>query len=117
VIYANLDELKLLQVVNNLVSNAIKFSPDDSTVVINVEERVEDVIFSVKDVGVGIPESLQSLIFDRKTVAARTGLEGEKSIGLGLSITKILVDRMGGRIWFDSIPGHGSTFYFTLPKN
>jgi two-component system, OmpR family, sensor histidine kinase VicK len=117
VIYANLDDLKLLQVVNNLVSNAIKFSPDDSTVVLKVEERSEDVIFSVQDMGIGIPESLQPLIFDRRTAAARTGLEGERSIGLGLFISKTLVDRMGGRIWFDSIPGHGSTFYFTLPKN
>jgi two-component system sensor histidine kinase VicK len=115
-IYINTDEVKLLQVVNNLTSNSIKFTPDDKPIVINVQEQQEYVIVSVEDHGIGIPDQLKPFVFDRKGGAGRTGLNGERSIGMGLSICKNLVQLLRGEMWFESSEGTGSIFYFRLPK-
>lgn len=116
-IYGFIDDVKLLQVVNNYLSNAIKFSPPDKPITINIHDTDYEVIISVKDEGIGIPEELHSFVFDRNAGAGRTGLNGEKSIGLGLSICKHLIELMGGSVWFESQEGVGSTFYLSLPKN
>jgi two-component system sensor histidine kinase VicK len=110
------DEIKLLQVVNNLVSNAIKFSDPHSPITISIFENATEVIVSVTDTGVGIPDSLKPLIFERQLATGRTGQNGEKSIGLGLSICKNLIHLLKGRIWFESKEGEGSVFSFSLPK-
>jgi two-component system, OmpR family, sensor histidine kinase VicK len=115
-IYINTDEVKLLQVVNNLTSNAIKFTPVKNEISISIEEQDTEVIVSVSDKGIGIPYNLQPFIFDRHGLAGRTGLNGEKSKGLGLSICKSLVGLLGGEMWFVSEEGQGSIFYFRLPK-
>jgi two-component system, OmpR family, sensor histidine kinase VicK len=115
-IYINTDEVKLLQVVNNLTSNAVKFTPPGSPISIEIEEKSREVIISVKDHGIGIPLALQPFVFERQSVAGRTGLNGEKSNGMGLSICKNLVQLMGGKIWFESNEGAGSTFYCKLPR-
>lgn len=110
------DEVKLLQIVNNLLSNAIKFTQADRLINIRIQETNSNVIVSIEDQGIGIPVELQPFIFDPNKGAGRTGLNGEKSIGLGLSICKNLTERLSGEIWFDSIEGKGSTFYLMLPK-
>jgi two-component system sensor histidine kinase VicK len=114
--YINTDEVKLLQVVNNFTSNAIKFSSPEKPIVIGISETTAYVTVWVKDSGIGIPEKLKPLIFQNQFGMGRRGLNGEQSIGLGLSIASNLIQLMDGKIWFESYEGEGSTFYFSLPK-
>jgi two-component system sensor histidine kinase VicK len=116
-LHVNTDEVKLLQIVNNFTSNAIKFSRPDDPITIKIVDAQDEVTVSVTDVGIGIPEHLKPLIFESQFGAGRTGLNGEKSIGLGLSICKNLSEILNGKIWFDSTQDVGSTFYLSLPKN
>jgi two-component system, OmpR family, sensor histidine kinase VicK len=110
------DEVKFLQLMNILISNAIKFTAHGGTISIHIQEQAENIVIQISDDGIGIPESLQPFLFDYNTVAGRVGLEGETSSGIGLSIAKKLVNLMGGSIWFDSKEGAGSNFYISLPK-
>jgi len=116
-LYVNVDDIKLLQIVNNFTSNAIKFSPTESPITIRVSGTEADFTVSVEDRGIGIPDTLRPFIFERRLGGGRRGLNGENSIGLGLSICYNLIQLMNGKIWFDSEEGKGSTFYFTLPKS
>lgn len=116
-IYVNTDEFKLLQVINNLLSNAIKFTKEENKISIDIKENDEEVIYSVSDQGIGIPEAMTPFIFDRKSRAGRAGLNGEKSIGIGLHISKKIVELMHGKIWFETIENKGSTFHFAIPKD
>jgi signal transduction histidine kinase len=107
------DSNRILQVLNNLVGNAIKFSEPGRSIRVRVEPRADEVCFSVTDSGPGIPEANLPYIFDRFTRASKSARLGT---GLGLSIAKGIVDAHGGRIWAESGAGVGSTFYFTLPR-
>lgn len=107
---------KIWRVISNLIINAIKFSPVGTDIKINVEQQTNDVIISVSDDGIGIPEEMRSNVFNMFTEAKRPGTMGEKSFGLGLSICKQIVDAHGGKIWFDDKPGGGTTFYVQLHK-
>jgi len=109
------DQEKLWRVMNNLVMNAIKFSPAGSE--INIDARVLDneVVISVKDNGMGIPPQLQQKIFDPFTSARRQGTEGEQPFGLGLYISKQIIEAHGGRIWMESVEGGGTVFFVALP--
>ncbi|MDR3680297.1 MAG: tetratricopeptide repeat-containing sensor histidine kinase [Flavipsychrobacter sp.] len=106
---------KLWRVVSNLIANAIKFSPNNSTISVQLIEKPENVVISVKDHGIGIPEKMRDKIFDMFTEAKRSGTSGEQSFGLGLAISKQIVEAHGGRIWFESKTGDGTTFYVELP--
>jgi two-component system sensor histidine kinase VicK len=110
------DEIKLLLIVNNLTSNALKYSRETDAIEISIADLEEEVIISVSDKGIGIPESSKNMIFKRQTGQGRAGLLGEQSYGLGLYISKTLTDLIDGRIWFDSEEGKGSTFYLSIPK-
>jgi len=108
---------KIWRVLSNLISNAIKFSPQGS--VINVKltaENNEYVQISVNDHGIGIPEEIRGEVFQMFTEAKRPGTAGEKSFGLGLSISKQIIESHKGEIWFDSDPVNGTTFYVRLKK-
>lgn len=107
---------KIWRVISNLISNAIKFSPVASAILVKAEETEHEVKISVKDNGIGIPDKLKNQVFNMFTDAKRPGTAGEKSFGLGLSICQQIVEKHGGRIWFDSDTENGTTFYFTLPK-
>jgi len=115
-VYVELDQMKFMQVLNNLISNAIKFTHDDGIITITLEDRGESTFFSVQDNGIGIPSEMQPTLFDKFTKARREGLRGEKSVGLGMNIIKNLVKIHGGKIWFKSKEGEGSTFYIEIPK-
>jgi two-component system sensor histidine kinase VicK len=115
-IYINTDEVKLLQIINNLTSNAVKFTREQDEVKIALQETSFSVVISVADTGIGIPKALQQFIFEKYGPARRTGLNGEKSMGLGLSICNHLTNLIGGRLWFQSQEGVGSTFFLELPK-
>jgi two-component system, OmpR family, sensor histidine kinase VicK len=113
----NSDDVKLLQTLNNLLSNAVKWSPNGSTIDTAVAEEDYQVTITVQDHGIGIPEKLQSVIFQKNTPASRPGLSGEKSIGMGLYIAKKLVELLNGKISFESKEHEGSVFTITLPKH
>lgn len=111
---ALIDSAKLEQVLNNLISNAIKFSEPGSTVQINLERSGDNFLISVADKGAGIaPEQKASLFqpFQR----GQKGTEGEKSVGLGLTIVKRIVEGHGGQLWFESELGAGTTCFVTIP--
>lgn len=110
----NGDAVKLYRILENLISNAIKFSYPKSKIIISLLKEEQEIIVSIKDNGTGIaPEHLNSLFnpFDKN---AKQGTMGEKTTGLGLSITKKLVEIHNGRIWVESKLNEGSTFYIAL---
>jgi len=115
-IYIAFDDIKLVQAVNNLISNAIKFTPEGGIITVSLEERKQTVLIKVEDNGVGIPEKFHATLFDKFTNARRPGLDGEPTTGLGMSIIKTIVEWHKGQIWFESEENVGTTFYIELPK-
>ena len=115
-IYVKIDVFKITQVITNLISNAIKFTHDGGVINLYVEEKEEDILIIVADNGIGIPANKQDSLFEKFTKARRKGLKGEPSTGLGMSIIKTIVEWHGGKIWFESEEGKGTTFYIELPK-
>jgi two-component system sensor histidine kinase VicK len=113
--YVNFDINKLQQVLNNLVSNAIKFTPDGGHIRVCLERHGAYARFTVADTGVGIPAALQPLLFDKFTKARRPGLRGEKTTGLGMSVIQTIVGLHQGRIWVESAEGQGTTMYVEVP--
>jgi signal transduction histidine kinase len=111
----DIDPGRIRQVVDNLLGNAVKYSPDRAVVTVRLARQGSDVVVAVEDRGPGIPvEDWDSLFryFGRTSVASA---QGEPSIGLGLAISRRIVDEHGGRIWFETVPGRGSTFFFSFP--
>ena len=106
------DSGRISQAISNLIGNAVKFSPPDSVIMVKVVPAGEEIIFSITDNGSGMTPDQLSHAFDRFWQSSRTDRQGA---GLGLAITKGIVEAHGGRIWASSKPGSGSTFYFTLP--
>lgn len=116
-IFIELDDLKFMQVLTNLISNSLKFTPDGGKISVSVEEEEQSVLVKVADTGIGIPEKYKATLFDKFTDARRPGLKGEQSVGLGMSIVKTIVEWHKGVVWFDSEENKGTTFYIRLPKN
>ncbi len=114
-ILVNVDPSRLLQVMANLLSNAIKFSPTDGRVEVSVEMVNGDSRVTVRDRGPGIPDDFRERIFEKFAQADGGNTRARGGSGLGLSISKAIVERFGGTLRFDSTPGDGSTFYFVLP--
>jgi PAS domain S-box-containing protein len=110
------DATRVEQVLHNLLSNAIKYSPDGGEIVVRVEERGHEVQVSVSDQGMGISPEELSHLFQRFYRTAQARAIGMPGIGLGLHISKALIEAHGGRLWAESYPGKGSTFFFTLPR-
>ena len=109
------DRDKVRQVLVNLVENAIKYSPDGGRVEVGVESQEENVLFHVRDEGLGIPSDEQSRVFEKFYRVDPHMTRGVGGTGLGLYICNELVGRMGGHIWLESKAGEGSTFLFELP--
>jgi len=114
-IYADIDTNKFLQVINNLISNSLKFTPDGGQVRMTISQHPAHVLVTVADNGIGIPTALQAGLFERFTTAQRVGLRGEKSTGLGMSIIKTIVEWHRGQIAVESQEGQGTTFTIRLP--
>lgn len=115
-IFVEFDDTKLIQAVNNLISNAIKFTHKGGVIKVSVDEKQGTVVIKVADNGVGIPEKYHESLFDKFTPARRPGLEGEPTTGLGMSIIKTIVEWHKGQTWFESKEGEGTTFFIEIPK-
>jgi PAS domain S-box-containing protein len=107
---------RIIQTLVNLVSNAIKFSPPETTVTLSLQDLAEQVLFQVKDQGRGIPGDQLDTIFGRFQQVDATDSRQKGGTGLGLAICRNIIQQHGGKIWVESILGEGSSFYFTLPK-
>ena len=105
---------RVVQVLTNLLSNALKFSPRGGEVDLEVSARAGGVLFAVRDRGPGIPEEFRDKLFTRFAQSDRAKREQEGT-GLGLAISRALVLAHGGEIWVESEPGRGASFFFTLP--
>lgn len=112
------DAQKLEQVLNNLVTNAIKYSHPGTHITVQIQKNDESsIILSVEDEGQGIPEKEQDNLFKPFSKTSVKATDGEMSTGLGLAITRRIVEAHGGEIWVESEVGKGSTFYVKLPEN
>jgi PAS domain S-box-containing protein len=109
------DVEKISLAIQNLLENAIKYNKVEGEIKINLKKKNNEIEFSIKDTGIGIPENQKNRLFTkffRGSNALKTDTEGS---GLGLFIVKNVIEAHGGRIWFESEEGKGTTFYFTLP--
>lgn len=115
-IFAEIDEDKFMQVINNLISNSLKFTPKNGNIDIYLTESKKQILVTVTDNGIGIPKKYHATLFEKFTNARRSGLNGEQSTGLGMSIIKTIIEWHKGKIWFDSEENKGTKFYIELPK-
>ncbi|MHA4846766.1 PAS domain-containing sensor histidine kinase [Flavitalea antarctica] len=109
------DPHRIRQVIENMVSNALKYSPTDKQVIISTKDNLDSALVSVQDFGNGVPEEMQSLIFERYYRVHDEKLESSQGLGLGLYISSEIIRHHFGTISVDSTVGEGSTFHFTLP--
>lgn len=113
---ARIDSDRLMQVMTNLLSNAVKFSPAGNTVEVMLSRTARQVRIEVSDQGPGIPEAFRNRIFQKFSQADSSDTRQKGGSGLGLNISRGLVENMGGRIGFNSNAGVGTTFFFELPE-
>jgi signal transduction histidine kinase/CheY-like chemotaxis protein len=109
------DELKLKQVVLNLLTNAVKFTPDGGAVDVRAAVEGDEAHVIVRDTGIGIAEAEQARVFEAFQRGGRQARAGAEGTGLGLTLSKRIVELHGGRLWMTSKPGAGSTFGFAIP--
>jgi signal transduction histidine kinase len=110
-----IDRLRMEQVLNNVLSNAVKYSQAGSKVWVEIAQIASEVVISVKDEGLGIPQEDLGMIFEPFTKGSAKPTAGEKSTGLGLAIVKKVVEGHSGSIRVESRVGFGTTFYITMP--
>lgn len=106
---------QLWRVISNLITNAIKFSPESARIEIVTEKVADKVYIKIIDEGIGIPENLEAGIFELYSPSKREGTAGEQTYGMGLAISKQIVEGHGGRLWFERNQPRGSVFIIELP--
>ncbi len=111
------DQNMLKLILRNLVSNAIKFTHMNGRIFISVQKQKEETVFSVEDTGIGIQKENLEQIWEVTKKFISKGTANEAGTGFGLVLCKEFVEKHGGKIWVNSIPGEGSTFFFTIPDN
>jgi two-component system sensor histidine kinase VicK len=111
---ANLNTDAFGRVVDNLVSNALKFTPAGGRVTVGAQEQAGKVLLTVRDTGIGIPQALQADLFEKFSTSSRSGVAGEESTGLGLFITRQIVQLHRGKLWVESQEGEGTCFFVEL---
>jgi len=112
----NVDAVKIKQVLQNLLSNAIKYSAENTKVFWGYKDEKKKFTFFVKDAGLGIPLEQQKRIFEKFFRANNVLMTGAEGTGLGLYIVKSIIEAHGGKVWFESAEGKGTTFFFEIPK-
>jgi len=115
VIFSPLNPDRFSRVIDNLIGNGLKFSDNDTPIEIEIYKTEQHCLISVKDHGIGIPEHLKDLLFDQFSKAGRSGLNGERSLGLGLHISKDIVEQHGGTLTLETEENKGSTFIISMP--
>ncbi|MEI6888759.1 MAG: PAS domain S-box protein [Bacteroidales bacterium] len=117
-IEANADEYMLGSTIRNLVSNAIKFTPEGGKIIISARLVISNTIeISIRDTGIGMDQKMMANLFRLDENTNRKGTEGEASTGLGLIICKEFIEKHEGKLWVESEVGGGSRFYFTIPQS
>ncbi|SFC48840.1 PAS/PAC sensor signal transduction histidine kinase [Alkalibacterium subtropicum] len=114
-VFVEVDPDRMIQVLDNIMNNAIKYSPDGGTITGKMEKRQDTVLISIRDEGMGIPKADLTKIFSRFYRVDRARSRAMGGSGLGLAISKEVVEQHGGRIWAESTEGRGTTFYLSLP--
>ena len=114
--FAFADQQMTETVLRNLISNAIKFTPESGLILVSFKDSRNDILIKVKDTGVGMDENQISELFKLEMTHWTVGTSGERGTGLGLILCKELVEKQNGKIWVESEVNSGSTFFFTLPK-
>ncbi|WP_092463529.1 cell wall metabolism sensor histidine kinase WalK [Weissella bombi] len=114
-IWVDVDTSKLTQVLDNIMNNAIKYSPDGGVITARLEDHKTEVVLSITDQGLGIPQKDVVQIFDRFFRVDKARSRAQGGTGLGLAISKEIIERFGGRVWAESTEGRGSTFFVALP--
>lgn len=109
------DPEQLIRALVNLLENAVKFTPAGGSVTLTVDQRDGDIVFSVRDTGIGIQADAQERVFDRFYRAKQRGTEHVTGTGLGLSLVKTIVENHRGRVWLTSEPQAGSEFFIAVP--
>ncbi len=110
--FALFDHDRMMQVYANVISNAVKFSSPGDTITLRCEKKGSELLFTVTDTGPGIPNDMLDAVFDRFW---QVGKNDRRGLGLGLYISKCIIEAHGGKIWVQSTLGEGSSFFFTLP--
>lgn len=116
-VMCRISQEKIWRVFNNLIVNAIKFSYEGTQIKVGILQEHHKIVVSVADSGIGIPDKNKESIFEMFTPAKKLGTKGEQPFGLGLSISKKIIEKHRGKIWFDSMPGAGTTFYVEIPND
>ncbi|GCF95248.1 PAS domain-containing sensor histidine kinase [Enterococcus florum] len=114
-LWVEVDTDKIMQVIDNIMNNAIKYSPDGGKITVHLVETHNNVVLSVKDQGLGIPKKDLDKVFERFYRVDKARAREQGGTGLGLAISKEVIKAHKGSIWVESIEGRGSTFYISLP--
>ncbi len=110
-----LDPKLIRQAYMNYLTNAIKYSPQNTTITLKISQTSTEIISEVKDEGLGIALSEQDRIFQKFFRASNTGKQDTDGNGLGLYLVKSIVESSGGKVWFKSVEGKGTSFFFSIP--
>jgi PAS domain S-box-containing protein len=110
------DGLMVKEILTNLITNSIKYTPEKGSVTVSILTRVNNILISVSDTGWGIPKYAQEQIFSKFFRAHNIVMRETTGTGLGLYLVKGLLEQLGGKIWFISNEGQGTTFHFTIPR-
>lgn len=114
-LWVEIDTDKMMQVIDNIINNAIKYSPDGGVITVSLHQNQNQVLLSISDQGLGIPRKDLGKIFKRFYRVDKARSRAQGGTGLGLAIAKEIVEAHHGRLWADSTEGKGSTFYIALP--
>ncbi len=112
-----IDQILTTEIIANLLTNAIKYSPPKSTITLEIKEKAEELFFSIEDQGYGIPASDHVRVFSKFYRGDNIKRKEPSGTGLGLYMVQQIIENLRGEIWFKSREGKGTTFFFTLPKS
>ncbi|MGB3780728.1 MAG: HAMP domain-containing sensor histidine kinase [Tunicatimonas sp.] len=114
-IHIHIDPQAISEALSHILSNAIKFSPTETQIVIKLVRYANVANLSISDQGIGIPKKLRPYLFKKFSKATRRGTDGEESTGLGLYLTRSIIEKHQGSVWLESEEGRGTNVYINLP--